>query len=101
MENNQKKDSTHPDIQENFSLKVDADPSTRKGVQSDIVMATTSKGITRLDFVLTESSAASDSVNAVLSARIFMSNDDLISLRDMLIKHTETWKISDRSIRDA
>lgn len=72
------------------NIRIDHDPQTRKGVYADFVIARTDGAITRLDFIQNDISLEGGDIEAVLSARVFMSNDSLVALRDMLDAHIET-----------
>lgn len=75
------------------SIQVDASIETRAGVFSDVVMALTKNGVTRLDFIQTDFPASDNGDTlAVLTSRVFMSNENLLQLRDMLNRHTSTWE---------
>ena len=76
------------------SLSIDHDPQTRKGCFSDFSMAATNGPNTRLDFISTDIPGENGSVRGVLSARVYMTNESLIALRDMLNSHTEGWEVT-------
>lgn len=69
------------------NVSIDHDPQTRKGVFSDFVMARTKGGVTRIDFVQLDIDLDGGDKQAVLASRVFMSNEDVITLRDMLNDH--------------
>lgn len=75
------------------NVRLDQDTQSRKGVFADFVMARTKGGTTRLDFSQLDSEAEDGARKGVMVSRIFMNNEDLISLRDMLNKHTAQWKV--------
>ena len=76
------------------TIQIDSTIEARAGVHSNLVMAMTNGGTTRLDFVATEMPLSSEGdLLAVLVSRIYMDNADLVSLRDMLVRHTANWKI--------
>ncbi len=70
-----------------INLNLDSDTETRKGVMASIVLASTDGGVTRLDFVNPDIPDNDGSVRAVLSSRVYMSNENLLALRDMLNAH--------------
>ncbi len=78
---------------QSINLNLDSDPVTRKGVMASIVLASTDGGVTRLDFVNPDIPEDEGSMRAVLSSRVYMSNENLLALRDMLNTHTATWKV--------
>lgn len=78
---------------QSINLNLDSDPETRKGVMASIVLASTDGGVTRLDFVNPDIPENEGSVRAVLSSRVYMSNENLLALRDMLNSHTAEWKV--------
>lgn len=75
------------------NINIDHDPQTRKGVFSDFAMVRTKGGTSRLDFVQRDIELDGGDEQAVLAARVFMSNEDLLALRDMLVQHTSSWKV--------
>ena len=79
---------------EGISLNIDHDPQTRRGCFSDLAMAATNGPNTRLDFISTDIPDENGNIRGVLSARVYMSNESLIALRDMLNSHTEGWEVT-------
>ncbi len=77
-----------------FSVSIDHDPQTRKGCFSDLAMATTNGPNTRLDFISTDIPGENGNIRGLLSARVYMTNENLIALRDMLNSHTEGWEVT-------
>lgn len=77
------------------SFIIDSDNQTRKGAHADFVMARSNGGITMLDFVLSDMPADNGPAQCVLVSRVFMSNDGIAQLRDMLIQHTSAWADKD------
>lgn len=75
------------------TLDIDSDVETRKGVHADIAMLSTKGGTTRIDFLNADIAIDPNSARAVLSSRVYMSNEDVIALRDMLDRHTAAWKV--------
>ncbi len=73
------------------SLNLDSDVETRKGVVAGLVMASTDGTMTRLDFINPDIPTDDGGIRAVLSARVYLTNDNLVALRDMLINHTSRW----------
>lgn len=76
------------------NISIDSDVETRKGVHSNIVLLTTEGPVTKIDFLNADISVEEDEVRAALSSRVYMSNEDLVALRDMLIRHTASWKVA-------
>ena len=76
-----------------FNLNIDHDTATRKGVMSNLVMASTDGAVTRLDFINSDIPGEDGQVRAVLSSRVYMTNENLLALRDMLNDHTKNWKV--------
>ena len=75
------------------NIDIDSDTETRKGVYGNVTMLVTKGGTTRIDFLNADIPVESESMRAVLAARIYMDNADIIALRDMLVSHTATWKV--------
>lgn len=74
-------------------LYIDADLKTRAGVHADVFTARTTNGVTSIDFILTDLPGDDDdSLRGVLASRVFINNENLIALRDMLINHTKNWQ---------
>lgn len=75
------------------TLIVDSSPEIRGGKHATMTFASTVGGETRLDFIEVDQPSVDPEVESVgvLSARVFMSNANLVALRDMLIKHTSQW----------
>ncbi len=71
------------------SVVIDSDVSTRKGVFSNFAMISTTGGVSRVDFLLTDIDSEGSS-RAVLSTRVFMGSRDLLSLRDAIDAHLES-----------
>lgn len=76
-----------------LKLNIDHDTATRKGVISNLVMASTDGAVTRLDFINSDIPGEDGQVRAVLSSRVYMTNENLLELRDMLNDHTKNWKV--------
>lgn len=72
------------------SIRIDHDPQTRKGVHADFVIARTDGAATRLDFIQNDIPLEGGDIGAVLVSRVFMSNEGLVALRDMLDAHIKT-----------
>ena len=75
-------------------IVIDADPASRAGRHADLATATTKGGTTRLDFLLADIPQDDGSMRAVLSSRIFMNNEDLMTLRDTLDNHIASWEVA-------
>ena len=74
------------------SMQITADSDIRRGVFADLVFAQTSNQVTRLDFIQIEGEVDNQTIQGVLASRVYMTNESLIALRDMLIRHTKDWK---------
>ena len=74
------------------SMQITADSDIRRGVFADLVFAQTSNQVTRLDFIQIEGEVDDTTLQGVLASRVYMTNESLIALRDMLIRHTKDWK---------
>lgn len=74
------------------NMQITADSEMRRGVFADLVFAQTSNQVTRLDFIQIEGEVDNSTLQGVLASRIYMTNESLIALRDMLIRHTKDWK---------
>lgn len=74
-------------------ITIDSDVETRKGVHANVVQASTRGGLTRLDFLSADLIGEDNEGRAVLSARVYLDNFDLLALRDMLNAHTAGWKV--------
>jgi hypothetical protein len=74
------------------SMQITADSDIRRGVFADLVFAQTSNQVTRLDFIQIEGEVDNSTLQGVLASRVYMTNESLIALRDMLIRHTKDWK---------
>lgn len=74
------------------SMQITADSNIRRGVFADLVFAQTSNQVTRLDFIQIEGEVDDSTLQGVLASRVYMTNESLIALRDMLIRHTKDWK---------
>ena len=75
-------------------IQVDASPDVRAGVHSDVVTIATKGNVSRLDFVQTDAPGPNPGdLSAVLSARVFMDNVDILALRDLLVRHTSGWTV--------
>lgn len=77
-------------MDEKTTINIDHDPQTRKGVFADITMARTDGGVTRLDFIQTDLPIPDGDIQAVLAARVFLRNESIVALRDMLNDHLKT-----------
>lgn len=77
------------------SISIDHDPNTRKGSFADFMMVRTKGGVSRLDFIQRDIELDGGDEQAVLVSRVFMSNEDILALRDMLVQHTASWKVDD------
>ncbi|GEM_PF-3033507 len=75
-------------------IAVDASPEMRRGVFANLVMAATlPTGMVQLNFVDVDRPADGDTASGILAARVYLTPQDVMALRDMLIKHTESWKV--------
>lgn len=74
------------------SMQITADSDIRRGVFADLVFAQTSNQVTRLDFIQIEGEVDDSTLQGVLASRVYTTNESLIALRDMLIRHTKDWK---------
>lgn len=75
-------------------ITVDATPEMRRGVFANLVMAITlPTGMVQLNFIDADRLSDSGEAEGVLAARVYMAPPDVVALRDMLIKHTESWKV--------
>ena len=78
---------------EGNAIAVEATPDVRRGVHADIAMIRTNGGQSMIDFVLVDTPHAADgTASGVLSSRVFMSNESLVTLRDTLIEYTQNWQ---------
>lgn len=77
---------------EDRSMQITGDSDVRRGVFADLVFAQTSNQVTKLDFIQIEGEVDDSTLQGVLASRIYMTNESLIALRDMLIRHTKDWK---------
>ena len=81
---------------EGNAIAVEATPDVRRGVHADIAMIRTNGGQSMIDFVLVDTvdtpPAADGTASGVLSSRVFMSNESLVTLRDTLIEYTQNWQ---------
>ena len=77
---------------EDRSMQITADSDIRRGVFADLVFAQTSNQVTRLDFIQIEGEVDDSTLQGVLASRVYMTNESLIALRNMLIRHTKDWK---------
>lgn len=75
------------------NIGIDHDPQTRKGAFADFTMVRTKGGVSRIDFIQRDIELEGGDEQAVLASRVFMSNEDLLALRDMLVRHTSSWKV--------
>lgn len=74
------------------TISVEGTPEVRCGSYADIATVRTAGTISTIDFAMIEGpSDDAGNLAAVLSARVIMSNENLISLRDMLNEHTKGW----------
>ncbi len=69
-----------------FNITIDSDPQTRQGAYADRVLATSEGPVIRLDFIHGDI-PVEDGVRGVLVSRVFMSAENVASLRDMLDAH--------------
>lgn len=75
-------------------IRLDAEIGTRRGVYADNVMARTIGNNTVLDFINVDVVGDSpESSGAVLAARIYMPNEAIVALREMLNAHTSAWTV--------
>lgn len=75
-------------------ITIDASPEMRRGTYANLAFAmTTPNHMTQLNFVDTDRVSTNGGVSGILAARVYMTPQDIIALRDMLIKHTESWKV--------
>ncbi|MGR1083420.1 hypothetical protein ACUYFE_05255 [Olegusella massiliensis] len=78
---------------EGNAIAVEATPDVRRGVHADIAMIRTNGGQSMIDFVLVDTPPVADgTASGVLSSRVFMSNESLVTLRDTLIEYTQNWQ---------
>lgn len=77
---------------EHRSMQISGDPDVRRGVFADLVSAQTPNQVTRLDFIQIEGESDDSTLQGVLASRVYMTNESLIALRDMLVRHTKDWK---------
>lgn len=77
---------------EHRSMQITADSDIRRGVFADLVSAQTPNQVTRLDFIQIEGEGDDSTLQGVLASRVYMTNESLIALRDMLVRHTKDWK---------
>lgn len=78
---------------EGISIALEATPDVRRGVHADVAMVRTNGGQSLIDFVLLDTPPAPDgTVSGLLTSRVFMSNEDLIALRDSLNDYTKDWR---------
>lgn len=75
------------------TINIDSDVETRKGVHADVAMLSTKGGATRIDFLNADITLDDVNVRAALASRVYMNNEDVIALRDMLVSHTADWKV--------
>lgn len=78
---------------EHRSVQITGDSDIRRGVFADLVFAQTPNQVTRLDFVQIEGESDDSTLQGVLASRVYMTNESLIALRDMLVRHTKDWKV--------
>lgn len=82
------------DQSEAMKIDVDAAPEVRRGVYANLVMAATlPNGIVQLNFVGLDNPNENGTMGGVLASRVYMAPPDVVALRDMLIKHTQSWKV--------
>ena len=74
------------------NVTVDGDIQRRSGVFANIAMATSQPGFTMLDFLLVDRpNVGEDTDGAVHQARVIMTPDALVQLKDMLVEHIATY----------
>ena len=74
------------------SIAVEATPEMRAGRFSDVSLIRTNGGSSTIDFVMTDGAADENGViSAVLVSRVSMTNESVVALRDMLVRHTSGW----------
>ena len=65
-------------------LTIDSDVETRKGVQADVVLMVEKDGSVRMDFISTDITEDDGNLRGALTSRVYMSKNDLRSLRDTI-----------------
>lgn len=81
------------DGQDGGTVTVDASPEVRRGCYADIATVRTNGAVSTIDFALVEGPTdAQGNLAAVLTARVSMSNENLVQLRDLLNNHTQGWQ---------
>lgn len=75
------------------NLTVEATPEMRRGAHADFATVRTTGGVSTLDFLLVDTVEPSGDARGVLSSRVFLSNESLVALRDMLNEHTKGWQL--------
>ncbi len=71
------------------SMNLIADADKRAGIFSDYMIAKNVNGKTILDFFVIDDMSEGEGVTATLGARVIMTYQGLLSLRDMLNSHIE------------
>lgn len=76
------------------TLTIDSSPEMRAGCHASLVIAQTDRGETRLDFVNVDPTDGEpvDNLHGVLSARVYLNSQDLVALKDMLVRHVASWE---------
>lgn len=76
-------------------VKINADPSLRKGVYSNLVMVQSSKKEAVVNFLFTDGPAESKDadIEGIMVSRVVMTLDTLVELRDALDSHIKENKI--------
>ena len=78
------------------TIQIESSVEIRAGVFSDLVSVATKEGTTRIDFMLTDVPGSNPGDQyGVLSSRVFLSNETLLKLRDLLVRHTADWAIAE------
>lgn len=73
-------------------VAVDTPPEARRGAYADVATIRTNGAVSMLDFMLVDMADPDGNLGAMLTSRVFMSNEGIIALRDMLNEHTKGWK---------
>ena len=77
-----------------ISIAIEATPEMRTGTFSDLSLIKTNGAASTIDFILTDGVPDEQgNVSAVLVSRISMTNESVIALRDMLVRHTDGWTV--------
>lgn len=78
-----------------LNVMVDAAPEVRAGRFSDLSLIRTNGSVSIIDFALSDNVPdESGNIPAVLVSRISMTNEAVVALRDMLVRHTQNWTVA-------